>query len=395
MSWFIVKSIIRRPARNGALMFAFAFIAASLFSGSYLLSGAGDSVQSGISRLGADLIVVPENSTAESEAVLLQGSPSTFFFDSGVVAGIENISGVAAVEPQLFIATLPATCCSMSIQLIAIDPARDFTITPWLADRQQQPLGKDEIIVGSSLPARTGTTLFFYGHPFVVAGKLDPTGTGLDMSVFIRTEDAYTMANESKETAVTPLQLPPDAVSAVLVKLDDPAETANISARIARDVPGTRVLSSSTLVSTVAGQLAGTTRLLSLAAAVATLVTLPLVALVSAMAVHERRREIGVLRALGATRVTVFRLVLGEFLLVAAAGAFLGILVSLGLLLLFGRALALALAVPLALPGLTSLLPAVGTAFGATVAVGGLAALFPAIQATRMEPYEAMRSGDI
>jgi putative ABC transport system permease protein len=180
MLGLIARSIIHRPVRNGALILAFAFIAASLFSGHYLLAGASDSVKSEIARLGADLIVVPANYTADSEAVLLRGEPSTFFFDDSVVPRIRNVSGVEQVEPQIFIASLTASCCSLPVQLIAIDPSQDFTITPWLEAKQQKPLAPDEIIVGSKIVAGGGTTLTFFGHSFIVAGRLDPTGTGLD-----------------------------------------------------------------------------------------------------------------------------------------------------------------------------------------------------------------------
>ena len=46
------------------------------------------------------------------------------------------------------------------------------------------------------------------------------------------------------------------------------------------------------------------------------------------MAANERRREIGVLRALGATRGTVFRLILGESVVIAGLGAAIGVAAS-------------------------------------------------------------------
>ena len=48
-----------QPGRNLATMFCFAFIAANIFSGQFLLAGAVGGVERGISRMGADHIVVP------------------------------------------------------------------------------------------------------------------------------------------------------------------------------------------------------------------------------------------------------------------------------------------------------------------------------------------------
>ena len=395
MLGLIARSIIHRPVRNGALILAFAFIAASLFSGHYLLAGASDSVKSEIAKLGADLIVVPANYTADSEAVLLRGEPSTFFFDDSVVPQIRNVSGVEQVEPQIFIASLTASCCSLPVQLIAIDPTLDFTITPWLEAKQQKPLAPDEIIVGSKIIAGGGTNLNFYGHSFIVAGKLDPTGTGLDTSIFLRTDDAYKMANDSKLNAIKPLVLPQGVASAVLVRVNDAAEATNVSYRIVDQVPGTRVLTSSALVTTVSDQLAGITQILDLSALVATLISLPLIALISLMVVNERRREIGVLRALGATRSMIFRLILGESVIIAAIGGILGIAASWIVLILFQGYIAEVTRIPLSMPVVSSLVSISAVTFIVTVAVGGFAALYPAVRSALMEPYEAIRSGEL
>jgi len=395
MLGLIARSIIHRPVRNGALILAFAFIAASLFSGHYLLAGASDSVKSEIAKLGADLIVVPANYTADSEAVLLRGEPSTFFFDDSVVPRIRNVSGVEQVEPQIFIASLTASCCSLPVQLIAIDPTQDFTIAPWLEQKREKPLGPDEIIVGSKIVAGGGTNLNFFGHSFIVAGKLDPTGTGLDTSIFLRTDDAYKMANDSKVNAVKPLVLPQGVASAVLVRVNDAAEATNVSYRIVDQVPGTRVLTSSALVTTVSDQLAGITRILDLSALVATLVSLPLIALISLMVANERRREIGVLRALGATRSLIFRLILGESVIIAAIGGIIGIGSSWIILVLFQSYISVVTRIPLSIPAPSSLISISILTFVVTVAVGGLAALYPAVRSALMEPYEAIRSGEL
>ena len=395
MLGLIARSIIHRPVRNGALILAFAFIAASVFSGHSLLAGASDSVKSEIAKLGADLIVVPANYTADSEAVLLRGEPSTFFFDDSVVPRIRNVSGVEQVEPQIFIASLTASCCSLPVQLIAIDPTQDFTIAPWLEQKRERPLGPDEIIVGSKIVAGGGTNLNFFGHSFIVTGKLDPTGTGLDTSIFLRTDDAYKMANDSQLNAIKPLVLPQGVASAVLVRVNDAAEATNISYRIVDQVPGTRVLTSSALVTTVSDQLAGITRILDLSALVATLVSLPLIALISLMVANERRREIGVLRALGATRSMIFRLILGESVIIAAIGGVLGIGASWIILVLFQSYISVVTRIPLSIPSVSSLASISVLTFFITVAVGGLAALYPAVRSALMEPYEAIRSGEL
>ena len=391
----ILKNILYRPIRNGALILSFAFIAASLFSGNYLATGVADSISKEISQLGADLIVVPEQYSAEGEAVLLRGEPSTFFFDRKVLDKVENVNGVVQAAPQIYIATLSADCCSDLVQLIAIDPVRDFTITPWLNQSRKQPLGKDEIIVGSQIVGDVGSTRYFYGHAFIIAGTLRPTGTGVDRTVFLRAEDARIMAAESAKTAYEPVTLPEGGISVILVKVAHPADAADISRNITEQVPGTKVITPGSLVSQVAGRLSSITRLLAMAAVIATLVTLPLVALISVMAAQERIHEIGILRALGATRAKIFGLIFGEAVVVAAAGGCIGIAISSVLLILFQEYIALTIGIPLSVPTGGSLFLNAAATVIHTTAIGGIAAILPAIKASGMDPSESIRSGDL
>lgn len=390
----MLKSVTHRPVRNGTLILSFACIAATLFAGHFLVEGATDSVRQELSRLGADIIVVPEQSYAQGEAVLLTGEPSTFFLDHAVVDQIDHTDGVAQAAPQIYIATLPADCCSSLVQLIAIDPARDFTIAPWLARHRDTPLGEDEIIVGSDIVGDVGSAQYFYGHPFRIVGRLEPTGTGVDVSVFLREEDARAMAVTSGTLADAPVDIPEGKVSVVLVRVQEPSKTKEIADRIGKQVPGVRVITSQHLVNSIASRLDATAGMLDLAALVAVLVAFPLIALISVMAAHERRREIGILRALGATGLRIFYLVIGESVIISLAGGLLGIISATTVLVLFQSYLSVTLGVPLTVPPVGSLVTSATAILLLTTGIGGAAALVPAAGAAGMEPYRAIRSGE-
>jgi len=391
----VIKNILNRPVRNGALILSFAFIAASLFTGHYLISGATDSVKLGVSRLGADLIVVPKNYSAQSEAVILRGEPSTFFFNNSIVSNIENIGGVEKVSPQIFLASSSASCCSLQIQLIAFDPKSDFTIAPWLTEKQEKTLRKNDIIVGSDVTGNVGSSLVFFGHPFNIAGRLEPTGTGVDTSVFVQTEDALIMVNESKTYALELLSIPNDGVSAVLIRVENTSKKNDVALRILKNVPGTQVITTTSLISKVSDQLMSIYKILNLTAIVATLTSIPLIALITFMVTNERRREIGVLRALGATRGKIFLLIVSESVAIAAVGGLLGIVLSWAILFMFQDYIAQLAQVPMSIPAFSSLLPIIGLALFTSVTVGGLASLYPAFNISMMEPYEALRSGEL
>jgi putative ABC transport system permease protein len=116
-----------------------------------------------------------------------------------------------------------------------------------------------------------------------------------------------------------------------------------------------------------------------------------MIALVFTMAANERRRELGVLRAMGATRTFVFRSLLTEAGLLAMAGGLAGIGLVVLATYLFRNLIVHTLGLPILLPSLaTLLLEVVGGLALALVSIT-LAAMVPAYRISHMDPANAMR----
>jgi putative ABC transport system permease protein len=390
----VVRNLSNRPYRNIPMVFTIAFIAATLFSSQYLMTGAQESLDTGISRMGADILIVPEEYAAAGQTVILTGQPSSFFFPDSGFETISRIPGVAKSSPQIYIATLFASCCAAPVQMIAIDPERDFTISTWLKQNPGVKMGKDDIIIGSAIVQNVGNDLMFYGHTFHVVGILEKTGMGVDNSVFTRFSDAYEMADESELKAVKKLTIPPGKVSAVLVKVDPGTSPATVAREIQDRVPGTKTITPNGLLNAVSGQLGAIRRLLNGITLAVTIVTIPLLGFISAMVAHERRREVSIMRALGATKAFVVRLMFAESFTLAIIGGIIGIGVTTVVLVFFQDFIAITLKIPFIMPSPMAVLIDGGMALFVCVGIGGISSLYPAILINRSEPYETIRRGE-
>ena len=391
----VIQSIRQRPFRNIATILCFIVITGTLLSTYFLVGGAKNSVEVGMDRLGADVLVLPQDSAMSGEAVLLTGKPSTFIFANSVQDQIAGMEGVEKAAPQIYIGTLQnAACCTGRVQLIGFDPVLDFTIQPWLISELGRPLRRGEVVVGSGFTSEAGSVLTFYGKNFTVAGKLDPSGMGMDESAFIMLDDAYSMAGASSTDALVPVDIRPGEISAVLIRVSPGADKEKLAATIKETIPGTHPVTLNYIASKVNSQLSATTQVLVSITAAVTLVSFPFMALISTMVANERRRELALLRAMGATKGFVFRTVLAEALAIAAAGGLLGVAISGFLLYLFEPLIIGSLQMPFLWPPIGSLLVEVTIIILIAVAVGGAAALIPAIRSSNLEPYDAIRRGE-
>lgn len=393
----IWKNIKKHPYRNIAIIVCFAFVAANILVADYLMTGVSNSLTVGLDRLGADIMVVPENATSNSEAFLLMGQPSTFFLSNSSLDEIAQINGVSLACPQLYIATIAnAPCCSEgeSVQLIGIDPSLDFTVTPWLESQLGRSLDQDEVIIGGKIESKVGSQVTFYGHTFIVAGQLESTGMGLDRCIFISLNDAYVMAAESGEKAIEKLDIEQGQISTVLVRIDKNIDINVVASNIQTNVNSTHVITSSSLMQGVTSQLSTTTQLLYITTASVAMISLPLIAVISSMASNERRKEVGLLRAMGGSKMFIFKLIFIEAIILAVIGGLVGILISLVGLFSFQNLIVANLQIPFLLPTLSDALMAASLAIALAVTIGSCASLFPAIKSCNLEPYEAIRSGE-
>jgi putative ABC transport system permease protein len=180
--------------------------------------------------------------------------------------------------------------------------------------------------------------------------------------------------------------------SQLLVKAASPEQRGALTRRVqrllARDYPGLEALSNEEIKERTTEAINQQFAFFNAIVGIAVLVGILGIVNTLTMSVIERTREIGVLRALGASRWRVRRTMADESLLVSLAGTLAGIGAGLGIgiVWVFGMRSS-------TFPGMTMHLP-VGMLLSLAVlgvVVGVVAAILPARRAARLDPLTALR----
>ncbi len=397
----IFNNLKRRPWRNLILAACVAAVVGMQVAAALIDRAGRYGLELGLKRLGADLVAVPRGLDPALERAYMTGEAALFYMDQAIENKIADFEFVDQTSVQLYIKSLAgASCCSAwSVFLIGFEPQTDFTIRPWLMDHPERSLGPDDVIAGAGLALEPGAALKFYGHEFKVGGVLAPTGMGLDLSVFIPISTARLMSRESAVKAEQTLDIDDTKISAVMIKLKPEQKGGLPLYRAAYEMemalPEVTIIQPHDLALKMQHNLAGVLGSLRSAGLAVWPVTALLIGLVFAMAAAEREREIGLLRAMGASRGYVFRMIILEALFVVAAGTSIGLTISLGLLVGFSRMIALSLEVPFHWPGYAELALVMFVSVVLALLTGALAAGYPALRSSRMEPYDAIRRGEL
>ncbi len=248
--------------------------------------------------------------------------------------------------------------------------------------------GADErypsVVLGAVAAERLGidnvdhpVQVYMNGEWFTVVGILDPNPLApeIDRSVLVTFGAAQSYLDAEGQPSTVYVRSDTDAVNSVRDRL---AATANPEGP--EEVQVSRP--SDALAARAAARSAFTSLFLGLGA-VALLVGGVGIANVMVISVLERRREIGLRRALGAAKRHVAGQFLTESLLLSALGGLTGVALGALITALYAASRSWEVVVPL--------LGLVG-GLAASLVIGAVAGLYPAMRAARLAPTEALRT---
>jgi putative ABC transport system permease protein len=234
--------------------------------------------------------------------------------------------------------------------------------------------------------------ILVYGSALDLKGNLEPTGTGMDQTLFFTFETAQLISKDSIFLAEKALTIPPGSISSIMVKLDPQADMHQVALQIAAALPGIEPVESTNLFYTHRSRINSLLRGVVVLLGISWLLSVTIIGLVFSMVANERRREIAVLRALGARQVVTLQTLLMEGVILALFGGMAGIGFALSVVYLFKNFLVQWMGVPFLFPSLAGLLLLALAGLGLALLTVVPAALVPTLRISRMEPALAMRN---
>ncbi|MBN1135046.1 MAG: FtsX-like permease family protein [Anaerolineae bacterium] len=395
LSRLAVKNIAGSLFRSGAVFLCAALVAGLGLAATLVVLGAENSLQANLSRMGADLLVFPWGIVNQkAESAHLMSTATQLWMPQADLDRIAQVEGVAAVTPQLYLATLRDSPLSTrpELFLMAYDPATDFVVEPWLEQKLNGGLGLGEAVAGAYILAVDGgQTVSVYGYDLKLAGQLEPTGSDLDQSLFVTFDTAQEILRHTQRSGLSPFKIASGSISTALVKVAMGSDTHDVSVRVMEQVPGVVPIESAGLFQTQRTQMIGLLRTVLIMLSLTWLLSMLFMGLAFSLAVNERRRQIGVLRALGASQTAVLKSLLAESAILALAGGLTGNLLAILLITPLQDQITRLAGVPLLLPAPLAFSGLILGGLFLALASVTLAAYLPAIRISRQEPALVMK----
>jgi putative ABC transport system permease protein len=393
-----LQNLGRRKARTLLLLAAVAICSGAVFTGTVLMKSIEKSMDLGFTRLGADMLVIPEGTLTNITAALLTAEPTDLTLDSGIVDQLAGLKGIRRTAPQLIFRTDLSGYGGRdeSVDMIAFDPERDITVQPWLEQRLDRPMRAGDVIVGGRREEMIGAQLLLFGKPLIVYGRLGKTAVGThERGLFVSFETMDGLRETIRQICGAKAPLEPNKISGVLIELTSGATTRQARFAILASLPGVKVVGGETMLTSIRQ---GLTALLDGVLALTVIMFASTAAMVSVLfsaIITERRRELGLLRAIGARRAQIIGMLLTEAAMATAVGGGLGCALGVLLMRAYQHSLVYDLQ-NLGIPFAWLDTAAIGLIAVACVllaaGIGAVGALFPAWRASRAEPYDLIRS---
>jgi putative ABC transport system permease protein len=358
------------------------------------IARAGESkIYSQLEKYGANLTVVPSINNIDTKLGDLNlgtvsvgdnyipesALPQIRTVTDGLIHKARNISDpgdIATIAPTLYINT---KINGASVIAAGVDPVSERNIKSWWEIANGKYFtGGNQAIIGASaaqlLKIKTGDQLDLNVTPVTVTGILSETGSGEDYYIYVPLDTLQTAYNKD------------GMISAIDIRaLCNGCPVDAIATQLNASVPGIRATAVKQIASTEMDMVQKVNRMMLALAGITLLIGIFGVVNTMMASVHERTKDIGIMRAVGASRGQIIMVFIFEALIIGVIGGLFGFLAGTALAYVIG---------PIIFDGATiHFLPLyLPISLGLSVAIAVIATLYPAFNATKIKIAEAFRA---
>jgi len=354
--------------------------------------GYRQSLTSNIDKMGYQLLVTAKGCPYEAATMMLKGGGGLRYMDANVYEKISSDTRIDKITPQLVATEYDpnrgggqggfALYMGITDSYLTLKPWTKFKSGKWFSGDTA-----DEAIFGyeaAEFEQRlVGDKIFIpnINKVLTVVGIFERTGTQDDGTIFLPLKATQTIFSL------------PDKLTGIGIKLKKLDDIAEFEESLYNE-PSIQVVSMSQVRGTILNLVSSAKVLANSIAVIAIFIAAIGVVNTILMSVFERTREIGVMKAIGASRMKIFKLIWTETILVCTFGGVLG-----SILALLGSSVVEKIIkgiLPYAPSGqLVLVKPSLLlAAFLGAIILGVVSGIYPAWRASSMRPVEAIRTGE-
>ncbi len=407
-----IKNLRRRLVRTGLTVAGVALaVTVAVSLGGFMLGYRG-AIDKSIDMLGFQVMIMAKGCPYEAATMMLKGGTGLLYLPADIFDKVKDDADIQSITP-IFVGVAQKQGSSIRgdqgeknfLIVSGIEVSSYQVMKPWIvfkkgpgyADGRWFSSGsKTEVVLGfeaAEYEQRKVGDSFYASitpsgqpnpvqHEFKVVGVLDRTGTQDDGTVFLPIDAAREFFGRPKELTILGIKL----------KEFNAVKMRQFETRWLK-LPEVQVVGLQQVKNTLVGLVATAQTMIAAVAVIAIIVAFIGVINTILMSVYERTAEIGIMKALGARRGSIFQLIWLETVMICLAGALVGSAVAVvgsGLVERMIKAMA-----DFGVAGsIVSITPAViGYAVLGAVTLGFFAGLYPAWRAAAMRPVEAINRG--
>jgi putative ABC transport system permease protein len=290
--------------------------------------------------------------------------------------GIQTEDALATIAPQLFVNT---KIKDISVIVVGIDPEQEQEIkTWWQIDQGLYIASPEQAVIGSEvadlLGLNVGDSIPLNNSTVTVSGILEGTGANDDYQIFASLATVQQAFDKKGWVSTIDIRA-----------LCNACPVEHIAHYINKDISGVRAVAITQVASTEMGMLDRINNFMLALAGITLAIALFAVVNTILASVHERIKDIGIMRAVGASRNQIIRVFIYEAIIIGIVGGVIGYFAGNALALVIGPIIFEGTSI-----GFVPIYLSIAIALATFIAV--VATIYPAFRATRIRVADSFRS---